>query len=181
MTSDTRAGRYHVSTVALHWLMLLLFVAVYASINVRELFDKGSAPRELLKSLHFMLGLSVFALVWLRVALRLKFAAPAIEPAPALWQALASKLGHWALYGFMLGMPLLGWCLLSAAGKPIPFFGLELPALIAPDKALASQIKEVHEAVGELGYFLIAAHAVAALLHHYLRRDNTLRRMWFSA
>jgi superoxide oxidase len=66
---------------------------------------------------------------------------------------------------------------LSASGKPIPFFGLELPALLGPDKALAGDIKEVHETVAVLGYWLIGLHAAAALFHHYVRRDDVLRRM----
>jgi cytochrome b561 len=74
-------------------------------------------------------------------------------------------------------MPLTGWLMLSAAGKPIPFFGLELPALIGENKALAKQIKEVHEFVGTTGYYLIGLHAAVALFHHYLRHDNTLTRM----
>ncbi|MNP75825.1 hypothetical protein D3C76_1729480 [compost metagenome] len=77
----------------------------------------------------------------------------------------------------MIGAPLAGWLILSAAGKPIPFFGLELPALIGPDKELAGQIKELHELAGTAGYWLIGLHAVAALFHHYVSRDNTLVRM----
>jgi len=180
MTFKKMADRYHLSSVALHWLMLVLFIGVYASINLRELFDKGTAPREALKSLHFMLGLLMFALVWLRLAMRIKHPAPGITPTPPAWQEAAAKVAHLALYALMIGMPLLGWLLLSAAGKPIPFFGLELPALIGPDKALAGQLKEAHEFIGDVGYFLIGAHAVAALFHHYIKRDNTLLRMRWS-
>jgi cytochrome b561 len=67
--------------------------------------------------------------------------------------------------------------MLSAAGKPIPFFGLELPPLIGENKELAKTIKEVHETGGTVGYYLIGLHTAAALFHHYLVRDNTLRRM----
>jgi cytochrome b561 len=139
MTFKNTTDRYHLSSVALHWVMLALFIGVYASIHLRELFDKGSAPREALKSLHFMLGLLMFALVWLRLSMRIKHAAPGISPTPPAWQEAAAKAAHLALYAIMIGMPLMGWLLLSAAGKPIPFFGLELPALIGPDKALAGQ------------------------------------------
>jgi cytochrome b561 len=180
MTFTKPSDRYHWLSIVLHWGMLVLFVAVYASIELRELFDKGSAPREAMKSFHFMLGLLVFALVWLRIALRLKYPAPAIQPAPSAMQEKAAKLAHLMLYAFMIGMPIAGWLILSAAGKPIPFFGLELPALIGPNKELASQIKEVHETVASLGYFLIGAHAAAALYHHYFMRDNTLLRMRLS-
>lgn len=169
--------RYNAMSMSLHWLVFVLFIGIYASINLRELFDKGTETREALKSLHFMLGLLMFALVWLRLAMRLKYPAPRIEPAPPKWQELASKLTHLLLYVLMLGMPLIGWLLLSAAGKPVPFFGLTLPALIGINKELASQLKEIHELVGTLGYFLIGAHAAAALFHHYIKRDNTLLNM----
>lgn len=176
MLLNTRE-HYGALSIALHWLMLLLLAAVYSCIELRELFDKGSAPREALKTWHFMLGLSVLGLVWLRLALRLGRPTPAITPPPARWQSRAAGLVHVALYALMIGMPLGGWLMLSAAGKPIPFFGLELPPLLAPDKALAGNIKDLHETGGLVGYWLIAAHAGAALLHHYVLRDNTLRRM----
>lgn len=169
--------RYGSLSIGIHWLVLLLFVAVYGTIELRELFEKGSDPREALKTWHFMLGMLVFVLVWLRLAARLSGPAPAISPEPPKLQQRSAALLHLALYLLMIGMPLTGWLMLSAAGKPIPFFGLELPALIGENKALAKQIKEVHELVGTTGYYLIGLHAAAALYHHYLRHDNTLTRM----
>lgn len=176
-TNSKPAMRYGGLAIGLHWLMLILLIAVYACIELRELYPKGSEPRELLKTWHFMLGLSVLALALLRLLVNVSAGAPAIVPAPGKVQQLLAKLSHLALYALMLGMPLAGWLLLSAAGKPIPFFGLQLPALIAPSKDAAGLIKEIHEAVGTIGYFLIGLHALAALYHHYLVRDNTLQRM----
>ncbi len=171
------ATRYSWLSISLHWLMLLLLAAVYACIELRVQFPKDSDPRNLLKTWHFMLGLSVFVLVWLRLLGRWLSPRPPITPPLPRWQQRLSTLTHVLLYGLMIGMPLGGWLMLSAAGKPIPFFGLELPALLAPNKALAGQIKEIHETVGVAGYWLIGLHAGAALFHHYLRKDDTLRRM----
>ena len=175
--SPTNSSRYHSLTILLHWLMVILLIAVYGSITLRELYEKGTVMRNGLKQTHFMLGLLVFALVWVRIGLRMLFPVPPIQPEPSIWVHLAAKLGHLALYGLMIAMPIAGWMILSGEGKPIPFFGLELPALIEPNKALAKNIEEVHETVGELGYVLIGVHAVAALFHHYFLQDNTLRRM----
>lgn len=77
----------------------------------------------------------------------------------------------------MIGLPLAGWLILSAAGKPIPFFGMQLPPLVGQNIDLAKQIKEVHETVASISFTLIGAHAAAALYHHYKMRDNTLIRM----
>lgn len=169
--------RYGSLSIGLHWLMLLLFIAVYGSIELRVLYEKGSDLREALKAWHFMLGLLVFALVWLRIAARLSGPSPNIQPAPDKVQQLSAKLLHLALYALMIGMPLTGWLVLSASGKIIPFFGLELPALIGENKNLAKQIKEVHEFVGTTGYYLLGLHVIAALYHHYIKRDDTLTRI----
>ena len=176
MNDNVMPMRYGRLSIGLHWLMVLLIAAVYATIELRGNFPKGSEARELIKQWHFMLGLSVFALVWLRLIVGWRHPAP-LAVASAKWEQQLAKLAHLALYGLMIGLPLLGWLILSAAGKPIPFFGLELPALVGPDKALAGDFKELHETIAVLGYWLIGLHAVAALFHHYVRRDDVLRRM----
>ncbi len=169
--------RYGSLSIAMHWLMLLLLVAVYATIELREFYPKGSDLRDGLKQWHFMLGLSVFALVWLRLALRLWGPSPRIQPAVGRWQHRAAVAMHLALYLFMVVMPLLGWLLLSAEGKTIPFFGLELPALATTNEGLADNVEELHETIGTVGYYLVGLHAAAALFHHYVLRDNALLRM----
>ena len=169
---------YNTLSVALHWLMFILIVTVYGSIELRELFDKGTETRDAFKMWHFMLGLSVLALVSLRLVARLVGgAAPAIQPEPAKWQNKLATFVHIALYVFMFAMPIAGWLILSLAGKPIPFFGLELPALAAQNFELAKSIKEIHETAGEVGYYVIGLHAAAALFHHYVLADNTVSRM----
>jgi superoxide oxidase len=173
--------RYSTALIAIHWLTLLVLLGVYACIFGHEYFPRGSALRAGLKNWHFMLGLSVFALVWLRLVVRLNTLTPPIEPPLPGWQRLLSRVVHLVLYVVMLGMPLGGWLILSAAGKPIPYFGMELPPLVAPDKDLAKAVKEIHETVGVVALYLIGLHAFAGLFHHYVRRDNALRRLWFGA
>ncbi|MFS0827802.1 cytochrome b [Pseudomonas phoenicis] len=177
MTTTTPPAHYARLSILLHWLTLVLLAAVYACIEFRGLFPRDSAERDLMKALHFMLGLTVFVLVWLRLAARLRNPTPPILPKPPAWQTGLAHLVHLLLYGLLIGMPLAGWLILSAAGKPIPFYGLELPALIEPNPDLAKFIKGWHERIGTWGYWLIGLHAVAGLYHHWVRRDNTLRRM----
>ncbi|MEQ1740494.1 MAG: HAD-IC family P-type ATPase [Methyloglobulus sp.] len=169
--------RYGWLSIGLHWFMLLLLIAVYACIELREFYPKGSDIRDMLKTWHFMLGLSVFVLVWFRLLLAITAPSPRNDPELPKWQKLSAALIRSALYALMIAMPLAGWLILSAQGKPIPFFGLQLPALINESKNVADFTKEIHEAAGTVGYFLIGLHAAAALFHHYFVRDNTLRRM----
>ena len=174
---SSTGNRYHRFTIGVHWLTLMLLVAVYALIELREIYPKGSDPRETMKLWHNMLGLTVFGLVFARLVLRRMFRTPPITPEPSRWQGMLAAAMHVALYVFLVVIPLLGWLVLSAKGKPIPFFGLHLPALIGPNEARAESLEELHEFIGTLGYYLIGLHAAAALYHHYVAHDDTLLRM----
>jgi cytochrome b561 len=177
MTTNKNNTRYSALSISFHWFMLILLVAVYACMEFSGSFPKGSDTRAALKTWHYTLGLSVFVLVWIRLLINLTGHVPPIEPAPPVWQMRLALLLKIMLYVLMAGLPILGWLLLSAKGEVIPFFGLQLPALISENKAAASWIKEVHETGATAGYFLVGFHALAALYHHYFLRDNTLRRM----
>jgi cytochrome b561 len=177
MNWKNSTSRYGTLSIALHWLMLVLIAVVYFTMEFRGLFPKGTDGRELMKQTHFMLGLGIFALVWLRLIARVTAPTPQIVPAIPAWQAIPAKLMHLALYALMIGAPLLGWLILSAMGKPIPFFGLELPPLTSPDHDFGEQLEHWHVRLANAGYWLIGLHAVAGLLHHYVIRDNTLVRM----
>ncbi len=177
MMFKNTTDRYGSIAIGLHWLTLAILLGVYACINLTELYPQGSDPRETLKTWHSMLGLTVLAVVALRLLNGLLGPAPAVTPTLPQWQQRLAKGVHIALYALMIVMPILGWLVLSAAGKPIPFFGVQLPALLTENKELADQLKEIHETIGTVGYFLIGAHALAALFHHFVTHDNTLVRM----
>lgn len=108
MTSHNPNARYRNLSIALHWLMFLLLAAVYAFMELRVIYEKGSVPRETMKEWHFMLGLVVLCLVWVRIGARLLYARPPITPAPGKLQHAAASLVHFLLYVFMIGMPLAG-------------------------------------------------------------------------
>jgi superoxide oxidase len=124
-----------------------------------------------------MLGISVLVLLVVRVIARLMNVTPRIQPETPKWQTIFASVTHLALYVWMIGMPFLGWLTLSAEGKVVSFFGLQLPQLVGASESIADWSQELHEAGGTVGYFLIGLHAAAALYHRYIVRDNTLRRM----
>lgn len=178
MASNSTPARYGLLTIGLHWLVLVLLVGVYVTVEFHEAFPRGSTMRTWMMQTHFSLGMLIFFLTLLRLAMRVFGpAAPAIEPAPVGWQETLAKVLHLALYAVMIAMPLLGWLMVSAEGHAVPFFGLELPPLIGADREFGHALEEIHEVGGNLFYFLVGLHAVAALFHHYILGDNTLRRM----
>jgi cytochrome b561 len=170
------AHHYSSPSIAMHWAMAVLVVAAYATAESRELFAHGSAQRAWLATAHAFAGMSVFVLVFARLALRAG-PRPAIVPAPSRLQARLAVAMHVLLYAFLVSMPLLGWLLVSAEGTSIAFGAFRLPALVAPDHALAEIVEEIHGSIASVGYALVGGHAAAALAHHYLLRDDALLRM----
>jgi cytochrome b561 len=177
MSWKNTTERYGSLSIAMHWLVLALLIGVYACIELRGLAPRGSALRDVLKTWHFMLGLTVFAVVAIRLIVRLFTPSPTMPSALPAWQWHLAELMHAALYAFLIVMPVLGWITLSADGKTIPWFGLELPPLVAPDRDFSHAVEELHQTIGTVGYYLIGLHAAAALYHHYFVKDDTLLRM----
>jgi cytochrome b561 len=111
--------------------------------------------------------------------LRRRVAIPPVVPALAPWQAALSRTLHVAFYAFFLAMPVLGLATAWSDGKQVllPLTGIALPALLPADDALAHALEDVHRTIGTAFYFVIGAHVAAAAWHHFVRRDDALRRM----
>jgi cytochrome b561 len=176
MTRDTAVTRYGKLSITLHWLMLALFVGVYACVEIKGFMPRSSEARGLFMGLHGVFGASIFVLVWIRLLRRLT-PRPPIIPKPPAWQTAISHLMHLALYLLMIVTPVLAWLMLAAGDKPFPYFGFHIPAPVAVDPDLAKRLKNWHELLGSAGYWLIGLHAAAGLFHHYWVGDNTLTRM----
>lgn len=171
--------RYSRAQRALHWISLLLVVLAYLTIEFRGGFERGSALRAAVVQTHFWTGLLAWLLVWPRLWLRAKLGVPPITPAPGRLTAFGAAAVHVALYAFLLAQPLLGLVTAAADGKDllIPFTSIALPIQALGGLADVETLEELHETIGNVFYFVIGLHAVAAILHHALRHDDTLRRM----
>jgi len=171
------SAKYNSWVIGLHWFIFLLMIAIYSTMEFRGIFEKGSEPRELIKSIHFMLGASLLFLVFIRIAARLLSTTPETLPPLKPQLKIVSRLMHLALYLLMIAMPVTGWLMLNANGKAVPFFGLHLPILIAENKSLGRQLHDIHEIGAIIGYVLIGLHTAAALFHHYVMKNNVLLRI----
>ncbi|ENE8569169.1 cytochrome b [Salmonella enterica] len=161
----------------LHWLTLLLIVVTYAAMEFRGIFPKGSASYLAMRETHYNAGIFTWILMFVRLNLHRKYHTPEIIPSPPAWQKQAAKVMHIVLYATFLLLPLLGIAIMISGGKYWSFLGMSVPVLISPDHEIKSVLEGIHETLANAGYFFIAAHAVAALFHHYIQRDNTLIRM----
>lgn len=177
MPNSFAPPRYSTPVIAMHWLTVLLVIAVYCLMEFKGIYPKDSPEREAMKMWHFTLGMTVFALTWLRLLLRARSKTPPITPPIPQWQRPLSMLTHGLLLAMLMFLPLTGWMMVNAFGNNVPFWGMELPPLAVADRAAGLRMKELHETIASLGYLLIGLHAIAALYHHHVMKDDTLQRM----
>jgi len=178
MNLKNTADRWGGVSQSLHWIIaaLILLIGIVGLVM-------GELPRSpkyfWVYTMHKSLGLTVLALVILRIGWRLYAGAPKPVPGTPRWQALLASVTHGAIYLLILAMPMSGWIYDSAnALRPFRWFGLvEVPKLVAQDEALAASAHGAHEWLFWLLMALVVGHAGAALYHHFIQRDSTLARM----
>ena len=161
----------------LHWLMAVLILGLLAlGLYMHEL---PLSPQKLqLYSWHKWAGVSVFLLVWLRLAWRLSHRPPPLAATLSGPQRALAHAGHALLYGLMAVIPLTGWLMSSAKGVQTVWFGVwPIPDLLGRDKALGDVLQLVHARLNALLMLTLAGHVAAALWHHLVLKDDTLRRM----
>lgn len=159
-----------------HWLMAL---AILGNGLFGLLMDLAHSPMQKINwlALHKSIGLTVLALLLLRLLWRAVDRRPPDEPAPR-WQQWAAHAVHAVLYVLIAAIPLSGWWFNSVSGKPLQWFKLfNLPALAAKNDAMRHLAHGVHEYLFWLLLLVLVAHVGAALKHHVFDGDNVLRRM----
>jgi cytochrome b561 len=160
----------------LHWLMApLLLTMLLIGIGMVSTLSSWCPT---LIGLHEPLGIVLFVLALLRLAMRWQGGAPTLPSTMHPWQRHLATLSHWALYGSMLAMPLLGWGMLSAAGYPQPSIaGFHLPSIAPHNVTLYAALRFAHGACGLLFFALIVAHIAAGLLHALILKDGVFDSM----
>ena len=177
MPKTTARSDWPALSKALHWLIAaLILVMAWLGLTMGDL---PNGPDKIATyALHKSIGLSILALVALRLLWRLYAGAPAPVAGTPRWQARIAGVTHVALYALLLALPLSGWLLNSAAGFPLQWFGLfNLPALAGRDDALHALAVQMHELLFWSLAALVVLHAAAALHHHLFLGDATLARM----
>jgi len=170
------ATHYTRTALTLHWLIAGFILA--GLFMGWTMTDMAISPARLKTyNYHKWVGVTVLTLALLRLLWRLTHRPPALLPMPR-WQQRAAQGGHALLYALMLAVPMSGWIYSNATGYPVVYLGkLPLPNLVARDKVLADRWHEVHEVLATTLAILVALHVLAALQHHFVHKDNTLRRM----
>jgi cytochrome b561 len=161
---------------ALHWLMAACILAMlFIGVGMVSTLK----PKYLsLIGIHKVLGVAILILAVFRLIVRLRSGAPALPaslPAPL---KLAAELSHYALYALMLGLPLIGWALLSSANYPIVLFGhIHLPPIAPVSERLHTLLWGAHVYLAFAFFALVLLHLAAALFHALVRHDGVFDAM----
>jgi cytochrome b561 len=174
------APTYSKAARQFHWIVAgFVFVMIPVGVYMvrRGEATNFDALTNTLYSNHKMFGFLLLWIIVARLAYRLIKGAPPDEPTLEPWQKAASHLTHWAMYGLLLAVPLLGWLGISyfdARGTPL---GVQIPALAAKNDDAAKTVFMLHKAGAMLLALFVLSHVGAALFHHFIRKDGVLRRM----
>ena len=174
--SLTFEPRYSFAMRSLHWLVFLGATIAVVAVETHEFFPKGSAMRAALITVHESAGLSVFAVMLLRLLARVSQPVPAPPGGSRLMERAASGT-HLVLYVLMLGMPVLGVLALAWGGKAIQFYGLAWNLPVETNKPISKLAMDFHETGATFVYIFVGLHAAAALWHQFVLKDRLLRRM----
>ncbi|WP_194756676.1 cytochrome b [Aliidiomarina indica] len=167
---------YHVAARVLHWSMALLILSMlFAGLAMVQSLEPWHLT---LLQLHKSFGVVALVAVLARVIIRARFTPPPLPNSVPPLQKKVAKLSHILLYAAMFAMPISGWLMQNAAGRPVVVFDMfALPSLLPQNLALYGFLREFHGWVAWAFIALILVHIGAALHHGLIKRDGVLQQM----
>ncbi|MBD8493254.1 cytochrome b [Pseudomonas syringae] len=159
--------------------MAALVVLAYCLILSRTQFTRGSDYRVLVVQSHYWTGILLLALAFFRLAERRRHTPPAITPPLQGAVRTLATLSHYLMYGFLFVQPVLGLLtvLVEKGSLPILFTDAAIPWPLPTSGRTAEYFEDLHKLFARLFYYVAGVHVLAALWHHFIRKDNTLKRM----
>jgi cytochrome b561 len=169
--------RYGAVTLAFHWITAIVVSVTWLLGQGMDLLPRGNVHTAGVFT-HIALGLLVLAILIFRIVWRWVERRPSPVPSRlGRWSVRLAESVHYLLYGLLFAVTAMGMLHQFAAGG-LPILGLvDIPSPIVEDKALARNFLDVHAILANTIMVVAGFHAAAALAHHYLFRDSTLRRM----
>jgi len=169
-----RSARYDTLTIRLHWATALLVVVLWSLGQTIDAFPRGDA-RIYARSTHIALGVLLgVVLLW-----RLWWRARGGEHLPVVGSPRMSSVSTWthrALYLLLIATVILGIANAKVRGDNL-FNWFTIPAFAPGDRDLRKAVGELHELTANTLLIVAGLHAAAALLHHFVMKDDVLRRM----
>lgn len=177
MGFSQKPQRYGAVAQFFHWAVVVLIAFQYTwAWRIEE--AEAIRVRFELVTQHKTIGMLVLVLAILRLIWRLFNAPPPLPKHLAKWEVWAAKLGHLALYALIFIVPISGWFYSQAAGYGDYWWGpVSIPSVIEASESAEALFYELHEAFVKLLIAVVVVHILAALRHHFILKDNVLKRM----
>ncbi|MET0068356.1 MAG: cytochrome b [Candidatus Thiodiazotropha sp.] len=169
-------NRYGLIAISLHWFVAVLVVALL-TIGLYMTSLPDGDPKWEWYSLHKSLGISVFVLAVVRLIWRQLNIQPKLPSGLKRYEIKLAHLTHAILYLALLVLPLSGYVDSSAGGYHLAWFGIDIPLLIPENKILLEISETLHSSFAYLLIGLLAMHLAAVAKHHFILKDDTLKRM----
>lgn len=177
MRIDRTASPYSPVARGLHWLVVALITIQFITAYTMPHIGRKTAPSTII-DLHFSFGVLILLVMAVRFVHRLLHPVP-LEKDPARpWEHMLAHLTHLLIYFILLVSPFLGWAAANAHNLPVTLFGIfTLPSIAEGGAEWGHTAGDIHGTAMWVLLWLIGLHVAAALYHHVLRKDGTLRRM----
>ena len=161
----------------LHWLIVVLIIIQVILANIAEGLPLG--PKKIgVYAWHKSVGITILSLAVIRLLWRWANPTPLLPTTLKPYERVLAGFTHFGLYLLLFAMPLTGWMMTSARGFPVSWFGFfQLPDFVPKNDALYKAMKETHDTLALALYAIVFLHVAAALKHHFLLKDDVLRRM----
>lgn len=162
---------------SLHWIVVLMILAQWALMQRAESLPLGAAKLQAI-NWHKSLGMTILALAVVRLVWRLANPVPSLAGVTRHWERVLATASHVLLYGLLFALPLSGWLMSSARNYPVSWFGqFQWPDLVAPSQELYRQMNELHHVLFTVLASVALLHVAGALKHHFIDRNEVLKRM----
>jgi cytochrome b561 len=177
LRNSTRA--FGLVSRSLHWGMAVMILCLIPIGLFVSVLPKSSTDRESFLSAHQSLGLTILALVFVRVAWLGISPGPALSAGLTSWERFLALWTRVCLYLIVIGFPLSGFLVNAFRAEPVDFYGWTIAQPFAPDARMAALASAAHAVVLPVAFYAaIFAHVGAAMKHHFIdRRLGEIRRM----
>jgi cytochrome b561 len=177
MTIRNTPARWGHVAQFLHWLIVALIITQVILANIAE--DLPIGVRKLaMYARHKSVGITILVLALIRLLWRWANPTPSLPTTLKPYERTLAGITHFGLYLLLFAMPLTGWMMTSARGFPVSWFGFfQLPDFVPKNKTLYEFMKETHDTLALALGAIVTLHVAAALKHHFIMKDDVLRRM----
>jgi cytochrome b561 len=161
---------------ALHWLIVLLIINQWLIAERAE--DLTGFQKFTALNWHKWFGMTIFMLAIVRLVWRIANPVPDLVAETRPWERVLARVSHFLLYALIFAMPLTGWIMSSAKAFGVSWFNLfQFPNLVGKNEQLYEIMRDTHHLLFKVLVATALLHAAGALKHHFIDRNDVLKRM----